>query len=80
MRVPGLPMLRAVWAYRGFVWGSVMREFHGKYRESQLGVFWSVANPLTMIIIYTVVFGWIVGCGKALSMRARIFVKPKKVS
>ncbi len=50
-------MFRALWAYRGFIWSSVMREFHGKYRESLLGAFWSVANPLTMIVIYTVVFG-----------------------
>ncbi len=50
-------MLKALWAYRSFVWSSVMREFHGKYRESLLGAFWSVANPLTMIAIYTVVFG-----------------------
>ncbi len=57
MSLPGLPMLRALWNYRGFVWSSVWREFHGKYRESLLGAFWSVANPLTMIIIYTVVFG-----------------------
>ena len=55
--MPGLPMLKALWAYRGFVWSSVMREFHGKYRESLLGAFWSVANPLAMIVIYTVVFG-----------------------
>ncbi|MEJ5150766.1 ABC transporter permease [Comamonas sp. MYb396] len=52
-----LSMIRALWTYRGFIWSSVMREFHGKYRESLLGAFWSVANPLTMIIIYTVVFG-----------------------
>jgi len=57
MSVPGLPMLRALWTYRGFVWSSVLREFHGKYRESLLGAFWSIANPLAMIIIYTVVFG-----------------------
>ncbi|GAB2479728.1 MAG: ABC transporter permease [Comamonas sp.] len=50
-------MLHALWRYRSFVWSSVLREFHGKYRESLLGAFWSVANPLTMIIIYTVVFG-----------------------
>ena len=55
--MPGLPMLKALWAYRSFVWSSVLREFHGKYRESLLGAFWSVANPLTMIVIYTVVFG-----------------------
>ncbi|ARU03648.1 ABC transporter [Comamonas serinivorans] len=55
--MPGVSMIRALWAYRGFVWSSVLREFHGKYRESLLGACWSVANPLTLIVIYTVVFG-----------------------
>jgi lipopolysaccharide transport system permease protein len=55
--IPGFLMLRALWSYRGFVWASVLREFNGKYRESLLGAFWSVANPLAMITIYTVIFG-----------------------
>lgn len=50
-------MLNSLWSFRGFVLGSVRREFDSKYRESMLGAFWSVANPLAMIIIYTVVFG-----------------------
>lgn len=50
-------MFRALWSFRGFVLGSVQREFNGKYRESLLGAFWSVANPLAMILVYTVVFG-----------------------
>lgn len=50
-------MLRALWAYRGFVWSSVMREFHSRYRESLFGALWAVANPLAMIVIYTVIFG-----------------------
>lgn len=50
-------MLRGLWAYRGFVWGSVRREFDGRYRESLLGALWAIANPLAMIVIYTVVFG-----------------------
>jgi len=54
--VPGLQMLRALWAYRGFVTSSVAREFRGRYRESLLGAFWAVASPLAMIVIYTVVF------------------------
>ncbi|MDP4650467.1 MAG: ABC transporter permease [Haliea sp.] len=54
--MPGLVMLRALITYRGFVWSSVLREFNGKYRESLLGAFWSVASPLTMIVIYTVIF------------------------
>jgi lipopolysaccharide transport system permease protein len=53
----GLFMLRALWGYRGFVWSSVLREFNGKYRESLLGGVWSVVHPLTMIVIYTVIFG-----------------------
>lgn len=61
MAMPGMPMLRALWSYRGFVWSSVLREFQGKYRESLLGALWSVANPLTMIVIYTVVFGRLMG-------------------
>ena len=55
--MPGLPMLKALWAYRSFIWSSVLREFNSRYRESLLGAFWSVANPLAMIVIYTVVFG-----------------------
>lgn len=49
-------MFRSLWAYRGFIWGSVLREFNGKYRDSLLGTFWAIAGPLTMIIIYTVIF------------------------
>jgi lipopolysaccharide transport system permease protein len=54
--MPGLAMLRALWAYRGFVWASVVREFNARYRESLFGAFWAVAQPLAMIVIYTVVF------------------------
>lgn len=48
--------LRTLWNYRDFVRSSVLREFNGKYRESLLGAFWSVANPLAMILIYTLIF------------------------
>lgn len=50
-------MFRSLWAFRGFVLSSVLREFNGRYRESLLGAFWAVANPLAMILIYTVIFG-----------------------
>ncbi len=49
-------MLKGVWAYRGFVKGSVKREFQSKYRNSLLGAAWTVLNPLAMILVYTVVF------------------------
>ncbi len=49
-------MARAVWNYRGFVLGSVQREFQARYRNSLLGAVWTILNPLSMIIVYTVIF------------------------
>lgn len=49
-------ILRALWAYRGFILGSVKREFQSKYRNSLLGAAWTVLNPLAMIVVYTVIF------------------------
>jgi len=49
-------MLRAIWAYRGFILGSVQREFQIKYRNSLLGAAWNIINPLAMIVVYTVIF------------------------
>ena len=51
-----LNILKSLWAYRGFIMGSVKREFQSKYRNSLLGVAWTVINPLAMILIYTVIF------------------------
>ena len=42
-------MFRALWNYRGFIIGSVKREFQSKYRNSLLGAAWAVLNPLAMI-------------------------------
>ena len=54
-----LNSLYSLWAYRGFILGSVKREFQLKYRNSLLGAAWTVINPLAMIIVYTVIFSQI---------------------
>ena len=51
-----LGRLRNIANYRGFILGSVQREFQSKYRNSILGAAWTVLNPLAMIVVYTVVF------------------------
>lgn len=48
--------MAAIWQYRGFILGSVKREFQSKYRNSLLGASWTILNPLAMIIVYTVIF------------------------
>ena len=59
-----MTIFRALWAYRGFILGSVQREFQSKYRNSLLGAAWTVINPLAMILVYTVIFAQV--------MRARL--------
>jgi len=49
-------MLRGLWRYRGFVLGSVQREFQSKYRNTMLGAAWTVLSPLAMILVYTLIF------------------------
>ncbi|GGP25435.1 ABC transporter permease [Silvimonas amylolytica] len=51
-----IALSRSIWSYRGFVLGSVKREFQSRYRNSLLGAAWNVLNPLAMIIVYTVIF------------------------
>ena len=52
-------MFRALWAYRGFILANVRREFQQRYTHSLLGGLWAVLNPLTLIVIYTVIFAGI---------------------
>lgn len=49
-------LTRSAWEYRGFILGSVKREFQARYSNSLLGVAWTLLNPLAMIIVYTVIF------------------------
>ena len=49
-------MLRDCWGLRGFVLASVQRDFVSRYLGTQMGFFWAIAQPLAMILIYTLVF------------------------
>jgi len=45
--------------YRGFIVGSIRRDFQSRYQNSILGAMWAILNPLAMIMVYTVVFSQI---------------------
>lgn len=57
-------LFRVTWNYRGYIASSVKREFQIRYRNSLLGAAWNILNPLTMVVIYTVIFSQV--------MRARL--------
>lgn len=46
---------------RNLLWNLTLRELRAKYRRSVLGWAWSMLNPLSQMLIYTVVFGAIFG-------------------
>jgi lipopolysaccharide transport system permease protein len=48
--------LHALWRARGFIAGSVLREFSGRYRSSLLGAGWAIITPLAMVLVYLLVF------------------------
>ncbi len=48
-------MLRSIWAYRGFIYASVAREFHLRISGSILGAWWVVLAPLAQAVMYALV-------------------------
>ena len=44
------------WKQRELLYQMTKRDVLGRYRGSALGVFWSLAHPILMLIVYTFVF------------------------
>lgn len=51
--------LRRTWRVREYIVASVKRDFRTRYLGTQLGFFWVIAQPLALILIYTLVFAQI---------------------
>ena len=48
--------LRNLYRYRQLIAALTARDLKARYRGSILGFFWSLANPLLLLTVYTVVF------------------------
>src|SRR5439155_10503891 len=48
--------LRTLYRYRQLIAALTARDLKARYRGSILGFFWSLANPLLLLTVYTVVF------------------------
>jgi ABC-type polysaccharide/polyol phosphate export permease len=54
-----LDNLKQLPRYRGLIQSLVARELKARYRGSVLGFFWSFANPLLLLLVYTFIFTYI---------------------
>ena len=60
--------LREVWRYRDLVRLFVWRDFISSYKQTILGPFWLVLNPLLSSLLYTVIFGMVANINMELSL------------
>jgi lipopolysaccharide transport system permease protein len=49
--------LRAVWYYRELLYFLVWREVKVRYKQTVIGVGWAILQPMTAMMIFTVIFG-----------------------
>lgn len=46
-----------LWAYRNLIYNLAQRELRSRYKKSLLGWLWSLLNPASTLVIYSLVFG-----------------------
>lgn len=57
--------LAEVWAHRELLWLLVRREVKARYKDSSLGLVWSLARPLISLLIYYFAIGQILGAARS---------------
>lgn len=53
--------LAELWAYRELVWALTLRDLKVRYKQTVLGVAWAVIQPVTAMIIFSIIFGRLAG-------------------
>lgn len=51
-----LERIKELWRYRELIRNLVIRDLKVRYRNSALGILWSLVNPLLMMLVFTIVF------------------------
>jgi lipopolysaccharide transport system permease protein len=56
--------LRELWNYRDLIVNLVARDLKVRYKNSVLGILWSLLNPLLMMLVFTFVFKVLAGSSR----------------
>ncbi len=54
---------RELWRYRALVRTLVERDLRVRYKNSVLGIAWTMVNPLVQVLVLTIAIGYILGSG-----------------
>lgn len=55
-RLAPLVALRAVWDAREVAFSLAERDLRARYKQAVLGFLWSLASPLSLVLVFTVFF------------------------
>ncbi len=55
--------LHDIWQYRELLWNLVRRELKVKYKNSVLGLLWTLLNPLLYLAVFSIVFAVVIPSG-----------------
>lgn len=58
-----MSIFKDLYQYRELLKTNVQKEVRGKYKNSFLGILWSFLNPLLQLVVYSVIFGSLLGGG-----------------
>lgn len=56
-----VPFASDLWRYRALLWQFTLRNVEMRHKGSHLGLVWSVLNPLLMLALYALMFGYVMG-------------------
>lgn len=50
--------IKELWNYRELLWILTLREIKVRYKQTALGILWAIAQPLSLMLIFTLVFSY----------------------
>jgi ABC-2 type transport system permease protein len=57
-----------VWSHRELLVNLVRKDVKVKYKDSVLGLFWSLARPLVYLLVYSIAIGWFLGASRYIQL------------
>lgn len=66
---------REIWDWRSLLWQLTRREVRSRYKGTRLGIVWSLARPITQLLVFYFIIGEVLGAARAIpSFAVYVFV------